>query len=467
MRISFSKIGIEVIRYVLPIVIIAGGVFGMMALASLKQPPGSREMQEVSPLVDLVQVQTYDQPVEVTIDGEVVPFREVVLPAEVAGRVISKSPECEVGHFVMQDTLLFEIDPTDYEVEVERLEALLAQAGESVEELAVEKQNAELLVDLAAEQLALQKRDLERITKLRNRGVSTESELETAKQNELNSRNNLLTLSNQVRLLEARKDRLLREQDRVSAELRKAKIDLKRTKVYSPVDGVIMEELVEEDNYVSRGASLLKLEDTSKAEVRCQLRVEEMRWFWNQIEGQAPDELFDPIYTLPNVPVYVDLNIDGQICRWQGELSRYDGVAFDPTTRTVPCLVTVHKPVAGKFINLKEDLVGMRRVPALMRGMFVELHFQVKSHEPLLSIPAAALRPGSKVWKFEDAKLHIKTVKVAQATQRTILLYAADSEVTAGDEIVTSPLPVALEGMKLRDRAKLNQNKAKNEEPNS
>lgn len=469
MRISLSKIGIEIIRYVLPIVIIAGGVFGMMALASLKAPPGSKTAQEVSPLVELTQVQSYDRPIELSVDGEVVPYREIILPAEVAGRVIQKSDECEVGNYVMQDTLLFEIDPTDYEVEVERLEALLAQAEESIEELAVEKQNAELLVDLAAEQLALQQRDLERVKKLRDRGVSTESELETAKQNELNSRNNLLTLSNQIRLLDAKKDKLLREKDRVAAELKKAKVDLKRTKVFSPVDGVIMEELVEEDNYVSRGASLVKLEDTAKAEIRCKLRVEEIRWLWNQIDGQAPGQLFDPIYTLPNVPVKVDLNVDGQVCRWVGELSRYDGVAFDPATRTVPCLITVHQPNAGKFVNLQEDLLGMRRVPALMRGMFVELHFQVSTHEPLLSIPATALRPGSKVWQYQDGQLRIKPVKVAQAKTQTVLLYAADSGVTTGDRIITSPLPVALEGMKLRDRGEIQraQVPASDEEPNS
>ncbi len=65
------------------------------------------------------------------VDGTVVPFREARVAAEVAGRVIYKADECEAGSYVRKDQLLMRIDPTDYQLEVQRLTRLQEQEYEA------------------------------------------------------------------------------------------------------------------------------------------------------------------------------------------------------------------------------------------------------------------------------------------------------------------------------------------------
>ena len=50
-------------------------------------------------------------------DGVVVPFREIELAAEVAGRIVERDERCRAGNFVTQGTLLARIDPQDYQLE--------------------------------------------------------------------------------------------------------------------------------------------------------------------------------------------------------------------------------------------------------------------------------------------------------------------------------------------------------------
>ena len=57
----------------------------------------------------------------IEVDGVVVPFRQITLSAEVEGTVLFKEEDCRAGRYVEQGTVLFRIDPRDYELEIRRL----------------------------------------------------------------------------------------------------------------------------------------------------------------------------------------------------------------------------------------------------------------------------------------------------------------------------------------------------------
>ena len=72
-------------------------------------------------------VRPYEQQLTSDADGIVVPYREIEISAEVAGRITKREEVCRAGNYVEKDQLLVEIDPRDYTLEVDRLKAELRQ----------------------------------------------------------------------------------------------------------------------------------------------------------------------------------------------------------------------------------------------------------------------------------------------------------------------------------------------------
>jgi len=88
--------------------------------------------------------------------------------------------------------------------------------------------------------------------------------------------------------------------------------------------------------------------------------------------------------------------------------------------------------------------------PALLRGMFVTVRIKIDPQVALLGIPVNAVRPGDRLWVLRDGKLAIEPINVAIRVDGEALVVATTTSVKAGDEVITSPLPLAIEGMSLR-----------------
>ena len=226
-----------------------------------------------------------------------------------------------------------------------------------LDELDVERSNTEGLITLAEEEVALQKKELRRVESLARTNVASQSELDSTRRAELTARNSVLTLKNKVRLLSARRGRLEQEKERIGAELAKAKLDRARTELRAPIDGVIMHSEVEQDGYVSRGTKLLSIEDTSKAEIRFNLTLDELRWLWKFAEDTG--NVARDSYALPDVPVTVVVSLAGLEFHWSSRLSRYDGAGIDATTRPLEvslaaiCLNTAPGSIMCSSTSLK------------------------------------------------------------------------------------------------------------------
>ena len=283
-----KRLPVELVRIAAPLAILICGLAGFAILRSLKASPTSRQHDPPPPLVETVVILPHEGGISFSVDGLVVPFREIDLSAEIAGRVAKKADICRAGRFVTRGTPLIVIDKRDNELEVRRLQDELAQADVTLEELDVEVTSTEALIELAQGQLELQRKDLQRVESLAGRGFSTDSELDKSKRDELGLMNSVLTLKNQAQLLTTRRHRLESAEKLGKTQLEKAELDLARTNVVAPIDGVIVREMVEEDTFVQKGTSLVKLEDTSAVEVRCNLRMDQLLWLWNQESGEVP-----------------------------------------------------------------------------------------------------------------------------------------------------------------------------------
>ncbi len=457
----------SVLRAMAPLFILAIGIAGYFVLASRRAVETRPVVADAAPLVEVTEVLAHGAGLNIDTDGVVVPYREITMAAEVAGRVTMKAANARAGNYVAAGTVLLEIDPRDYELAVKQLRQELEQADTSLGELDIELRNFEEITRLTQEQLDLHAVEYERQQKLAERRVVTATQLDQTRQAVLQSQTQVVELRKQTQMLRMRRTRLESVKDGTQLRLERAQLDLDRTRVTAPSDGVVVRDMVEADGFVSKGTQLFVFEDTSKVEVQCNLMMDELYWLWLQRDDRkaaeydaaaAPEPGRD--YQIPRTPATVVYELTGQKYAWRGELSRFDGIGLDDSTRMVPCRVTVDHPRSVRLLNPGPGPGSPPSGPtALVRGMFVTVRIHAQPNAELLRVPEDAIRPGNRLWLVNDGKLRIAEVRVVQRHEGFAIVrakvggneVAADS-VSAGMRVITTPLAVAEDGMHLRER---------------
>jgi multidrug efflux pump subunit AcrA (membrane-fusion protein) len=401
-----------------------GLVFFLGAVQPSTRPAADTSLAgrlQALPAVDVVPTQSLadsGKTLHLNTDGTVVPFREVVLATEVAGRIIEKSPQCEAGQYVTAGTVLMRIDPTDYELTVRRLEQTQQSEYESINEIDQELINASRLLEIADADIELQSREVKRLDSLPE-DFAARRDVDAARRAVLQAEQQKVTYQNQIDLLKKRRARLELAEQLAATQLKQARIDLERTEIRAPIDGVIASEQAELNTFVARGNPVVTMEDTSKVEVATSLRTDQLYWVLNQKTSQSPiEELNAPAngahrgYKLPPTEVKVQYQLSGRddvTYVWDGQLIGYDGIGLDEQTRTVPVRVVVDQPQMFDVQRRGDDESTKRPTEenvistgptALVRGMFVRLQLQLQPAVPLVILPSEALKPGNRVWEF-------------------------------------------------------------------
>ncbi|MFY8221874.1 MAG: efflux RND transporter periplasmic adaptor subunit [Pirellulales bacterium] len=443
------KIVRAILGWIVPLLVLGSGIAAFMLMGS--QPPPARRQVDVAAALP---VRTTDVRAEtggltIEADGVVVPLREVTLAAEVSGRVLRKSEACNAGQFVTAGTPLIEIDPRDYQFDVERLERELKQAGHALEELDEEITQNATSVDLAKRQVDLARREAARLETLKAGKIVTESEHDRALRDELTAANTLTALEGQKRVLSKRRNRLLEAEALASTMLEKAQLDLSRTRIIAPVDGIVVEDKVEQESFVAKGTPLVTIEDTRAAEVRTSLPMDDVARVWG---GRRTGDTARTAHEQLDTPATVVFTVGDAAYEWKGVLSRQEGRGLDEKTRTLPCRVLVADPRAVTAL----DRYGapLADLPAgapqsLLRGMFVEVQVHVDATEQLVSIPEEAQRPSGEVWVMRDGRLVILNPRPVQVSAGRVVFDSAASGLLPVDRVVTSQISQPRPGMEI------------------
>jgi multidrug efflux pump subunit AcrA (membrane-fusion protein) len=362
------------------------------------------------PMVNVDTLKRFEgiETLDVELSGTVVPFRQVTIGAEVPGRVVFKSDKCRIGRYVNRGEPLLKLNPKDYELEIERITALKETEYAQQRELDQEIANIKRSLVLAEEELALQEKELARLASLPE-GFASETERDQARRQRILSANQVVTFQNQWQLLQTRRARIELAERLADTQLAQANVNFERSEIKSPISGVIVSESVQEDSYVQRGDKLCVIEDTEQVEVSCNLRTDQLLLILDQLaEGGLKDPssqvLRSSSYELPPTPVQISYQVAGRsdvVYQWNGKLSRYEGIGLDTQSRTVPVRITVDNPrdVRRNGVPIIEE--GNGGLPALVRGMFVDVKIQTKPKQSLILIPKLGLKPGGQLWTFE------------------------------------------------------------------
>ncbi len=425
-------------NFLVPLLLLAVGglvVYRLGTVTPSKRPDPDRtrlgRLKSLPP-VRVVRIQTLEatgQPLRLRVDGTVVPYRESQLAAEVAGRIVFKSDQCEAGTYVKTGQLLMRIDPTDHELEVQRLTQMQDQEYQALGEADQEMVNTKRLIEVASQDMQLQQREVNR-QKSMPKGFASRAEIDQANRSLLAAKQQLVTSENQLNLLKKRRMRLEASHRLATTQLKMAEINLTRTEILAPIDGVIVNEDADMNTFVSRGSLLVTIEDTSKVEVATSLRMDQLYWVLNQDvskSDQSIDQRPTRGYDLPETPAVIEYELSGRegvVYRWAGRLMSYDGIGVDPTTRTVPVRMVVDNP--NQYIDADATPLPIEGGTALVRGMFVTVNLLIRPSAPLVAIPARALQPGNRVFQF----VHDETVLEPKLDEELIQKALASEEVT-------------------------------------
>ncbi|MEM8561893.1 MAG: efflux RND transporter periplasmic adaptor subunit [Pseudomonadota bacterium] len=374
-------------RFLLPLAILLGGA----ALAALIIVTGP-ELEQLPPPANeplvRVWVATPDTvQLSSSTHGSVVPRTETELVPEVSGRVISISESLTAGGFFSKDEVLLQVDPSDYEIALERAKAAVASAESELDNARKEHQRQLNLAD---------------------RQSTSESQRDSA--------------LNRLRFAEA----ALRES---SAGLRRAELDLERTQLLAPFDGRVRSERVDVGQFISRGAPVASIYATDYAEVRLPLNDRELAFLELPLAGISEADA-------PQPKVILRANFGGADHQWEGHIVRTEG-ELDPQTRMINVIAEVADPYSA---------TGAR--PPLAIGLFVEAEIIGPSLEDIFILPRSALQSNGQIYTVDgNNQLQFRDVEVLRTVGDALYI---QSGLTTGERVSLSRVSNAIEGMKVR-----------------
>jgi hypothetical protein len=244
----------------------------------------------------------------------------------------------------------------------------------------------------------LQQKELDR-QKALPAGFASNAEIDQANRALLAATQQLVSVENQLALLRKRRVRLEASERLAATELQVAEVNLKRTEIRAPIEGVIVNEDADLNTFIARGSTLVTIEDTSKVEVATNLRMDQLYWVLDQ-KGETIDESARG-YNLPETAAIIEYELTGRkglSYRWKGRLLSYDGIGLDPVTRTVPVRVVVDNP--REYFDVEGNSKRVSGATPLVRGMYVRVSLLIEPQSRLVVVPARALQPGNRVLQF-------------------------------------------------------------------
>ncbi len=372
------------LRSILPLaIVILGGVLIWWLLASAPEQ-STRPTLPPAPVVEVIPVEMNANPVEIVGFGNIIPAREVQLAPEVSGRVIEVGESVQLGGFIPEETILFRIDPRDYELALQQATASLERAQ----------------ADLALEE---------------GRGQIARLEWER-----FNSSGSTHQASQAPSALALREPQLQQARSAVIAaqtSLDQATLNLERTTIRAPFDATILSENLEVGQRVGPGSNVIHIAGTDT--------------FW--VEITVPASQIERLRNLEAVEVDVFLSSGSNgASERKGRFVRILP-GLNPEGRMARALIAVDDPLGLRTGQSLLPLNGYARVE-LNAGLL----------ESVIA-PREALRENNQVWvRSSEGTLQFRNIEVLWRGDRNVLL---KGDFEYGDQLITSYLNNPLPGL--------------------
>lgn len=383
-------------RFVLPGLITAAAVAGAVVMVGSAESAERERPELPPPLVEHVEVKADDARPKVWGNGVVEPAHEATLSPELSGRITYLSPSLVVGGRVRAGDVLLRIDRRNYELAVKQQRA------------AVHQRQAELELEQAYGKVA---------------------------KNEWDSMMGEGTKADGGRLASREPQREVAEVlvEAAHSTLDRARLDLERTVIRAPFNATVRSETVEEGEIATPGQVVVTLVGTDTLWVRVSIPVEHLGLIGVPGMGTGEGAKARVVQRLGDRGA---VERPGRVIRLVNEL--------DPESRTAQVLVEVERPFDPPPGELP-----------LLPGAFVEV--ELEGQEPLrvVTVPRLAVVDGHDAWVVDgEQRLRKRQLRVAWGDEAHVY---ATAGLSAGDRVVVTPPPTALEGMVVRSEEHVGQ----------
>jgi RND family efflux transporter MFP subunit len=345
--------------------------------------------RETAMLVDVISVERDTVRPTIEAMGTVQPSQDIMLSPRVSGEIVRRADAFAPGGYVEQGDVLLQLDPSDYENELQQRRSDLRQA------------ESDLKIEMGRQNVAQQDYQL------------------------LDD-----TLSGENRALVLREPQLNAARSQVEsarAAVQQAELNLERTTIRAPFDAHILNRNANIGSQVSPGDNLGRLVGLDTYWVEATVPLSKLRWL-----------------TIPDDDAQgSDVRIRNRTA-WQddeyrtGYLYRLVG-ALEDRTRFARVLIAVPDPHAYQTEN------GDR--PTLMIGTYVEAMIQAEELNDVIQLNRDYVRDDDTVWVMEDGALRIQDVNIVVRDAQYAYI---DEGLSDGDQVVTTNLSTVTDGAPLR-----------------
>ncbi len=375
------------INLLLSLLVIIAGIAGAVYITKSTPKARKRPPTRMTPLVQTIAVTPGNHSVTVAAMGTVIPAREIILEARVAGEIVAMHPDFTVGGFLEKDSEILRIDPQDYQLALTLAQARVKDAESKLRLLEAEAESA--------------KDEWRQLYHDRNQPNNEPPPL-VFKEPQLSAAKAMLTAE--------------------KADVRKAQLDLSRTRIRAPFNAIVRTKHVDIGSQVSSQEKLAGLVGTDEYWIQASIPVDRLEWISIQ---QRPVEPGSRVRILHRN----GYEITGTVIRLLGDL--------ETEGRMARILVEVKDP-----LNVKKDVNGR---PALLIGEYVRIEIEGRGLQNVYRIPRTALRDDFMIWvASRDSKLEIRRVETIWRDAETVLLRDG---LEPEDQIIISDLPAPINGM--------------------
>ena len=368
----------------LPVIILIFGLFISFLISSTEPKPNKGIEIPKPTAVFYDNPQKKDVTLRVTTNGEVRSVTEINVIPQVSGRIIQVADEFIDGGNIKKGQPLIWIDDRDYRLATISAESRVAQAKKLLER------------EIAESELA--KKDWEEL------GEGEPSPL-TLRIPQLEEARALLNAA--------------------EADLEKAKLNLERTVINLPFDGLIKKKNAGIGQYVNAGSILGSAFSTEKVLIPLPLTDTELSYLGLPL-GYESKGYFD------GPKVVFRSYISRKNIEWLGRITRTSG-SIDSQTRLVYAYAEVLNPY-------DED-------PPLAIGTYVDAEIEGNFISNGFILPIAAIKNDNEIYVIDqNSKLKIKKIEIVGTEEDKVIVKGDISEL---DMVVISTINTGYEGMEL------------------
>jgi len=380
--------------------------------------------------------------------GRVEAARTFSAIAEAQGRVTVLADGLAEGTVVKANTVLIEIDRTDYDLTLGKTQANIAAAKAQLAELARQETNTRASLEIENRTLEVTQAEYDRIATLVERGTSTRAALDTAQKALLAQEKAVLGLENTLALYPVQTQSVEATLAVRNAELAEAERQLSKTTIRAPFDARVTASNVEVGQFVRVGEVLVTLEGTEAAEITAELQPTAFEplvrlLFADLALRDLQIDVTNGVRLLQQAGLSAKVKVSDRSfdVTWPAEIQRYRG-STDSETGTIAFVVRVEGPNRADPKN---------RRPPLNVGSFVAVEFAGPAREGMIAVPRSAVRRDDADTAFvfvadENTRLARRDITPGPVVDGQVVI---EDGLSAGDIVVLSTPQPAVLGVKL------------------